>query len=101
MEKSVESSLFGKVDKIKARGGFSPNYIELAKSFGSDKSFIHYFCSGCGNVFEINRDFARDLAASGEFAIPDEPLKHYIEVTGCHDCDGGKTKPKLEKIPEM
>jgi hypothetical protein len=98
-DRHLAARLFGTVcGKIKATGGHSPEPSDLHAELEWEDGFMACFCTGCGSVFEVDRQGAQQLALMAEIGVPDKPADLYFEVDGCEVCDAQMRVVRLRRI---
>jgi len=93
--------LFGSTKRINATGGHKVNSLDLAKPLEWEQGFMRLFCEGCGNLVEINRQFAEAIFRLLARKMPDNPQEFYFQSKRCGYCDGQDNAIKLFAIPRV
>jgi hypothetical protein len=100
-EREIAAKLFGKVRKIVATGNHQPDAENVSMALEGEDAIIQTFCMGCGMMFELNENGARDLAKIAEIELPDDATGKFFQTGCCPYCDSVDTQVLLRDKVEL
>jgi hypothetical protein len=102
-ERGVAEKLFGAVKgRLKASGGYQPDWGELSGPLEWAKGVAMVFCTGCGSVGEVDAAGLKALASlAGNVILPNSLSGYYFEINGCECCDAQMSTAKLRKTGDQ
>ncbi len=96
MSDETSRKMFGAVGIVRATGRHRPDPERLLRAVELPDCVTREFCSGCGSVYEIHEDLARELAQKCHGEIS-QFKSGFFKIAGCVGCDGDRNK--VEFVP--
>jgi len=90
MNRSEKAKWIGEV-KPKNSGDHVIDPEKLSAPFGGNKSLSRFFCSGCGNMVEINNPTVKHLVAVMNLRTMPNVTGKYFQVGSCPNCGTSST----------